>query len=580
MVVIFCLLILVIPAGLSAAEPLEIVVEGVEGAILANVQAALAVPPGLVEDGKVNRLWLDRFEQQIPKKVHTAAEPFGYYDTKVSIRRETIGEGSYRLVVDVTPGEPVYVADIDVSITGPGAREKSLESMLASFPLREGDVLREDVYEQAKGELKSRALALGYLDATFSSHKIAISREKHRAEIRLTLETGPRYRFGGIHFKGAPQYPDKFLRRFLTFKNGEVFSYRKLGETQLNLLNSERFLDVIVSPEREKASGLEVPVAIRLKPAPRRHLRIGAGYGTDTGPRFSVDYRDLNLFHRGRELKADLNISGRIQALGAAYIIPGKASIDSFNEVKLDLKREDVPTYKTKLASLEADRTRSLGGGRIGSAYVRIQKEDSTVGDQRSRARLIMPGLRLSARKYDNLIRPTRGYRYSIDIKAAHRSLGSSTSFVQLVADGDSIISLPWRLSILSRFRAGFTLQSEAFEEMPASLRFFAGGDRSVRGYSYQSLGPRDSSGQVIGGKNILVGSVELDRAIFKDWGVAAFFDAGNAFDRLTDFTLYKGAGIGVRYYTKIGAVRLDLARQVGVSHPGYRVHLTVGFEQ
>jgi translocation and assembly module TamA len=127
---------------------------------------------------------------------------------------------------------------------------------------------------------------------------------------------------------------------------------------------------------------------------------------------------------------------------------------------------------------------------------------------------------------------------------------------------------------------SGFTFQGDAFEQMPASLRFFAGGDRSVRGYSYQSLGPKDSSGQVIGGKNILVGSVELDRAIFTDWGVAAFFDAGNAFDRLTDFTLYKGAGIGVRYYTKIGGIRLDLARQVGVSHPGYRVHLTVGFEQ
>ncbi|MEJ2684842.1 MAG: autotransporter assembly complex protein TamA [Candidatus Sulfobium sp.] len=577
---ILCLFLLVIPARLSAAEPLEIVVKGVEGDILANVQAALAVPPGLVENGRVNRLWLDRFEHQIPEKVRTAAEPFGYYDTKVSIRRETIGEGSYRLVVDVVPGEPVYVAGVDVSIRGPGAGEEPLKSLVASFPLRKGDVLREDIYEKAKGELKSRALGLGYLEATFSAHEIAVSRESHTAEIRLTLDTGPRYRFGRVYFEGAPQYPEKFLSRFLTFRKGEVFSYGKLGETQLNLLNSERFRDVIISPEREKARGLEVPVSVRLKPAPRRHLRIGAGYGTDTGPRFSLDYRDLNLFHRGRELKADLNISSRIQALGTAYIVPGKGSIDSFNEVKFALKREDVPTYKTKLVSLEADRTRSLGGGRIGSAYVRIQKEDSTVGDQRSRARLIMPGFRLSARRYDNLIRPTRGYRYSIDVKAAHRALGSSISFVRLAADGDAVIPLPWRLSILSRFKAGFTFQGDAFEQMPASLRFFAGGDRSVRGYSYQSLGPKDSSGQVIGGKNILVGSVELDRAIFTDWGVAAFFDAGNAFDRLTDFTLYKGAGIGVRYYTKIGGIRLDLARQVGVSHPGYRVHLTVGFEQ
>ncbi|MEJ2697428.1 MAG: autotransporter assembly complex protein TamA [Candidatus Sulfobium sp.] len=576
----FCFFLLAVPGLILAAGPLEITVRGVEGEILANVRAALTAPPGLVEKGKLNRLWLERFEHQIPEKVRTATEPFGYYSTKVSTKTEATGEGSYRLVVDVEPGKPVRVAGVEVSLEGPGAGEESLKSLVASFPLRRGDVLREDKYEQAKGGLRSAALGLGYLDATFSVHEIAVSRENHTAAIRLTLETGPRYRFGAVDFEGAPQYPEKFLRRFLSFKKGEVFSYRKLGETQLNLLNSERFRDVTISPEKDKAREIEVPVLIRLEPAPRRHLRMGAGYGTDTGPRFSLDYRDLNLFKRGRELKADLNISTRIQTLGAAYIVPSEGSIDSFNEVKLEVKREDVSTYKTKLASVEGNRTRSLGGGRIGSAYVKIQKEDSTIGDQRVRARLIMPGVRLSARKYDSLIRPTKGYRYSMDIKATHRAIGSSLSFIQFVADGDAVISLPWRLSIMSRFKAGITLQSEAFRQLPASLRFFAGGSRSVRGYSYQSLGPKDSNGDVIGGKNILVGSVELDRAISTNWGVAAFFDAGNAFDRLTDFTLYKGAGVGVRYYTKIGGIRLDLARQVGVSHPGYRVHLTVGFEQ
>jgi translocation and assembly module TamA len=578
--VILCLFLLVIPARLSAAEPLEIVVKGVEGDILANVQAALAVPPGLVENGRVNRLWLDRFEHQIPEKVRTAAEPFGYYDTKVSIRRETIGEGSYRLVVDVVPGEPVYVAGVDVSIRGPGAGEEPLKSLVASFPLRKGDVLREDIYEKAKGELKSRALGLGYLDATFSVHEIAVHRGNRRAEIRLMLDTGPRYRFGSVRFEGASGYPVKFLERFVTFTPGEIFSHSKLGETQMNLLNSDRFKNVFVSPEKEEAQNLEVPVIVRLELAPSRRLRLGAGYGTDTGPRVTVDYKDLNLFSRGRELKLNLNLSTRIQAFGAGYIIPSAGSIDSFNEVQFNAVREKVTTYKNKLISLEGDRTRSFGKGRIGAAYLKLQAEDYTVGTDRSRARLIMPGFRFSARRYDSLIRPTRGYRYAFDLKTTHKVLGSSTSFVQLEADGDTIIPLPWRLSVQSRFKAGFTLQQEAFRELPASLRFFAGGDRSVRGYAYQSLGPKDSSGNVIGGKNILVASVELDRAILTDWGVAAFFDIGNAFDSFTNITLFKGAGVGVRYYTKIGALRLDLARQVGVPNPGFRVHFTVGFEQ
>jgi translocation and assembly module TamA len=578
--VIFCLFLPMIPGRLCAAEPLEIVVRGVEGDILANVRAALAVPPGLVQKEKVNLLWLDRFEHQIPEKVREATEPFGYYNAKVSTKREITGDGSYRLVVDVVPGVPVRVTGVDVSLRGLGDHEESLKSLAASFPLRKGDVLREDIYEKAKGDLRAHALALGYLDASFPVHEILVSRQSSTADIRIVLDVGARYRFGEVRFEGAPEYPKKFLRRFLTFKRGEVFSYSKLGETQLNLVNSDRFRNVIISPAKEEAQNFEVPVIVRLEPAPSRRLRLGAGYGTDTGPRVTVNYRDLNLFKRGRELKLDLNLSTRLQAFGAGYTIPSAGSIDSFNEVQLNAVREKVTTYKNKLISLEGDRTRSFGKGRIGTAYLKVQEEDYTVGNDRSRARLIMPGLRFSARRYDSLIRPTHGYRYAFDLKTTHKVLGSSTSFVQLEADGDTIIPLPWRLSVQSRLKAGFTLQQEAFRELPASLRFFAGGDRSVRGYAYESLGPKDSNGNVIGGKNILVASVELDRAILSDWGIAAFFDIGNALDSFTNITLFKGAGVGVRYYTKIGALRLDLARQVGVPHPGFRVHFTVGFEQ
>jgi translocation and assembly module TamA len=239
-----------------------------------------------------------------------------------------------------------------------------------------------------------------------------------------------------------------------------------------------------------------------------------------------------------------------------------------------------VTTYKNKTISLEGNRTRSFGHGRIGAVYLKLQREDFTIGSDRSRALLVMPGVRFSARRYDSLVRPTRGYRYAIDLKGTHRAIGSSTSFVQVEADGDAVLPLPWRLSLMSRFKAGLTLQSESLRELPASIRFFAGGDRSVRGYGYQTLGPKDATGTVIGGKNILVASVELDRAILSDWGVAVFFDIGNAFDSFTDVTLFKGAGVGVRYYTKIGAIRLDLARQVDVKNPRFRVHITVGFEQ
>ncbi|MFH1025079.1 MAG: BamA/TamA family outer membrane protein, partial [Nitrospirota bacterium] len=144
---------------------------------------------------------------------------------------------------------------------------------------------------------------------------------------------------------------------------------------------------------------------------------------------------------------------------------------------------------------------------------------------------------------------------------------------------GSTIVSLPWRLSLYTRINGAVTAQEDSIRHIPASLRFFTGGDRSIRGYKYQSLGPKNEKGDVIGGKNLLVGSVELERALFSDWGIAAFYDAGNSFNSFSDIKLYEGAGIGLRYYTQIGAIRLDIARQIDVSNPTFRIHFSLGIE-
>jgi translocation and assembly module TamA len=155
--------------------------------------------------------------------------------------------------------------------------------------------------------------------------------------------------------------------------------------------------------------------------------------------------------------------------------------------------------------------------------------------------------------------------------------LGSDTGFIQLVAEGGGIVALPWRLSLKTRAKVGATLFDDKTADLPSSLRFFAGGDNSVRGYSYKSLGPKDASGDVVGGRDLLQGSLELERALFDKWGVSVFYDAGNAFDAFDDVMIYQGAGVGLHYYTPIGAINLYLARQLGVSSPSFRVHFSIG---
>jgi translocation and assembly module TamA len=578
-VALACLVLcLTLALPLHAAEPVEIVVTGIEGDALKNVQETLVLPAGLVREGTVDRLWLERFAKQADDKTRTALEPFGYYNALVSVTVEPAGEG-YRLRVKVAPGEPVRLTEVKVTVVGQGFEERGLRRLVATFPLNKGDVLLHQRYEAAKAALKSRAQDLGYLDVEFSRHEIRIARPATTATIELVLDTGKKYYFGETKIQGAPDYPDSFLRRHLTYRSGEVFSYPRLGETQRNFNNSERFKEVIITPEKQDAEAFRVPVTIQLKEGPRISLRPGIGYGTDTGARFTVRYRDLNMFHLGHELYSQLYVAERLQGLVTGYILPSPKDVRSSTTLQLNLQQVKTTTYSSRILALELDRNRSFGTGKLGTAYVRAQYEDYTVGDQKSTARLLLPGLRFSDNRYDNPVRPHRGFRYALDLHGTHQLLGSDTALVQVLAEASHILPLPWRLSLHTRAKVGVTLLSDPLRDIPPSLRFFTGGDQSVRGYSFQSLGPRDAKGQVVGGKQLLIGSIELERALFKDWGVSLFYDAGNSFNSFSAVSLFKGAGVGLHYYTSVGALNLSVAWPLGVDNPALHIHFTVGFE-
>jgi len=572
------LLLLCMSPSAESAQ-VEVVINGLEGDVLENVKSVLAVPSNILDEGRINKLWLEYFKNQADEKVRTALEPFGYYNPQISSTLDAIDNENYILRVNIEAGDPVRVKEVYVSVLGSGANDVSLNELVSKFPLKKGDILLQREYEKAKGELKAQALENGYLDADFSAHKILLNRNEKSAQIELVLETGPQYRFGKTSFEGASEYPVRFLERYLAYKTGETISSVKVKQTQFNLINSERFSEVILNPEKEKAEDLQVPVMIRMKPGPSRRFRIGIGYGTDTGARFSMNYSDLNNLRSGNEFKSELKLSERLQGVGISYRIPSYKDLNSFTEFKANAQREDVDTYTTRILSLEANRAKSFGKGRLGNVYLRLQQEDSDIADEKEKSFFVLPGVRFSVNRYNNLIRPTSGYLYAAEMRGTHKYLGSDTGLLQLILQGSTIVSLPWRLSLYTRINAAVTAQEDSIRQIPASLRFFAGGDRSIRGYKYQSLGPKNEKGDVIGGKHLFVGSVELERALFSNWGIAAFYDAGNSFNSFSDIKLYEGAGIGLRYYTQIGAIRLDIARQIDVSNPKFRIHFSLGIE-
>jgi len=211
LVIVLCICIFA-TLSYAADEPASVIVtiDGLSGEELQNVKTALKLPEGLIKDGKVDMAWLTRFERQIPEKVRDALEVFGYYKPDISVAIETSEKGPYGLHVNVTKGEPVYVDKVSIFIEGAGSHEPELIGLVDRFPLNKGDILRQDKYEDMKGLIKGKAIALGYLDADFSTHTINITMDTFSSEINLVFQTGPQYRFGDVNFVGMP-LPERFL---------------------------------------------------------------------------------------------------------------------------------------------------------------------------------------------------------------------------------------------------------------------------------------------------------------------------------------------------------------------------------
>jgi len=564
------------PVLASAAEPV-IVVDGVEGIISDNVKAALRLPPGIVtSEGKIDERLFEQFKKRVPEATREAMEPFGYFDPKVTVSSRD-REGGRLVHVRIQPGAVTRLTSVLFRVEGPGKDESDLRRSAAGFPLKVGDPLLSEVYEKAKTDILSKARNLGYLDADFTTHLIDVRSSDATAAIDLTLTTGDRYYFGETVFSGAPDYPDGFLRRYLAYRTGEPFSYLKMRQTQTNLGNSDRFREVSFQASRRDAEGQEVPVEITLSPSPEKRLKVGPGYGTDTGARLLTRYQDVNLFDKGHEFRSELSIAERLIGISALYAAPAGDDYRSMTGLKFTLLRERTVSYDSDLVALELSREKGFGENAQGAAFVRLLDERFTIGAETDTSFLVLPGIRFFGQKIDSLIRPTRGYRYAMEIRGTDAFLGSTASLLQVLPTADVLFPLPGRLTLLLRSQAGITFQRQAFDDVPVSLRFFAGGDRSVRGYAYQSLGPKDATGDVIGGRHLLFGSIELERALFQRWGVATFYDAGNAFDSFTNLTFARSAGLGVRYYSKVGPFRLDIAREIGRPSPATRVHFVVG---
>ncbi len=564
------LVLLCLPAPAGAAEVrVTVQVDGVAGELRTNVLARLTIFQRRNEQH--SETGLRRLHGAAEEEIRAALEPFGYYDPDVGSELiET--DGTWEAYYRIDPGPVVRVTEVDVRVTGPGSEDDSFRDAVQAFPLREGSALRHDVYEQGRMSLEGVADRRGYFDARFTRREVPVDVATNSARILLHLETGDRYRFGPVRFEQEGFSPE-LLESYIPFRRGEPFQNSLLLDLQNGLTSTDFFRSVNVDVREGEAENLEVPIVVTLQPRPRTRYDVGAGYGTDTGPRGTLGWELRRLNQYGHRLFGEVQGSFVRRTATLRYTIPYGGQGNEI-AVTAGFRDDDPATHRDRTYLLGGSVTRDRWGWRE-SLYINVLRAEFSVAGLRGISTVVLPGAEWNRTRSDNPIYPSRGHRLSLELRGSDSALGSDVSFLQSTVRAKVIRPAGASGRVLARAELGGSVIDD-FSQLPATIRYFAGGDRSIRGFGYRSIGPRDEDGNPIGGRHLVTGSLEYEHLFGSQWGMAVFYDAGNAMTRIDD-RLEQGAGIGGRWVSPIGLVRLDLAAAVSRSGLPLRLHVMFG---
>ncbi|WP_369773813.1 autotransporter assembly complex family protein [Thioalkalivibrio sp. ALE11] len=502
-----------------------------------------------------------------------ALRAIGHYHPELELSLDRDAGPCWTLNLTFDPGPPTTVKSLDLRVEGEGRTDPAFEAILMQTRIAIGDVLRHDRYEALRSRFTRVAAERGYFDAELTMRRLEVDTEERTASIRLHMDTGPRYQLGEIRIE-QDILRGRFMQRLLPFEPGEPYASARIIELQRNLNNSGYFESVRVRPLRDEAEERRVPVMVELEPRNRLAFEAGIGYSTDIGPRtrFGMENRYAN--RRGHRYTGEVEASPVRSGVAFNYEIPLRDPLRERLNLFTSWRTEDTSTQQFDRFQLGTSRVLQRESGWQTTEMVRYEYEDYTVSDQTDTSRLLIPSYRVSRTEADDPMTPRRGYRLEGTVQGAAEELLSTTSFAQVRGNARYIRGLgPGRA--LLRADVGFT-EVDSVRELPSSLRFYAGGDGSIRGYGYQKLGPKNEDGDIIGGRHRLVGSAEYEIPVVGDWSAAIFVDAGNAFDDFSDFDTVYGAGVGVRWRSPVGPIRLDIAHGPD-SDDDFRIHFSMG---
>ncbi|MHC9083634.1 autotransporter assembly complex protein TamA [Luteimonas sp. RIT-PG2_3] len=587
-------------AGVAhAAKVQRVDIHGLDETMTNNVRVALSLVDAI--DKEVTGRRMAYMLREAENEAREALEPFGYYDPTITVERAR-GEEALTVSITIVPGEPVRVRNADLAILGEGNGDRYLQQDLANFIPGRGSVFNHAEYEASKIRISRRLTERGYFDSDFSSRRVEVTRADKAADIDLVWNSGERYDMGPTTFEQSPKriINDDLLEKLIYWEEGQYYHQGRIDRLRTSLGKLDYFGEIEIEPQVDQAVDKLVPVKVTLTPAKRSIYTAGIAYGTDSGPgiRLGVERRYVN--QRGHKALAQLDYAQKRKTLTTQYRIPAFAWFDGWYTVSLQAYDEQTDYIDTRRLELVGSRSGQYSRNLNLVASLHVLRERWAYDiDADDEGRLLYryatytyPSLRAEYINVDDQIFPRRGISGSLMLRGGAEGVGSDASFAQVHARTSWFQGMGEKSRLIVRGEVGHTYTNELVST-PPSLRFYAGGDRSIRGYEWREVGPRlitleedaDNPGEfrrvssyALGAKNVVTASVEFEHYFLDSWGAAVFVDSGSAFDGTTP-DWHTGVGVGVRWKSPVGPLRFDIGRGLDNPDSPFTIGLSIGAE-
>ncbi|MGO3057905.1 MAG: autotransporter assembly complex protein TamA [Halomonas sp.] len=592
-------------ASVMPAWALTADISGVDGDVEANVSAYL-------ENIDAEQYTDVRLEAEIRSRTQEALRVFGYYEPDITI------ELTPPIRLTIEPGPRVEIEVLSINIEGDAQDDPPFQEALDNFPLSEGDPLRHAPWDRLRTQFAGLAIQRGYFDWGFTDRRMEVRPYLQSARLYMDFDSGTRYRFGRVNITGSHIDPDR-LQQMQTFEENDPYLAESLATYNQRLGETGWFKSVTVRPRLETAQELTItppgggdpwfseatasqpqrplissaallsvlninkrdnttlPIDVSVEPADRHQFEVGIGYATDVGPRLRFSWHQPWINSLGHSLDHDLYLSAPEQRFTGVYNIPLEDPLRDSYRLQYGIRNIDDSDTQSLEGSVEVARRWQFENDWVQTLYFRTTYEDFTQGGEADEVWLFYPGIQWSRTRTRPQRFPLWGDRQQLSVEYSDRIWGSDAKFTRVTGDTEWIRTINNDNRFSARLSIG-AIETDDFSKLPPSLRFFAGGDRSVRGYSYESLSPRNADGRLRGGQQMITSSLEYQRRVRENWWGATFIDTGDAFDNWGPNDLKTGAGVGVRWISPVGPIRLDVAHPFD-HEDAFRLHFSIGPE-